>query len=147
MYCQFAPPYGVGDALYGAITRLTRSSEPWSNSWLPTAETSRPASLSASIVGLSFCDERLEHRRADQVTSGSEHRVRVVAPQLLDRARQHRGTRRRPRSVVLEPTVEVVRRQDLDVLWSSAVSGVDATISGLWSDERNGPELYRFVAL
>src|SRR5450756_134209 len=52
-YCQAAPPYGFVVASYGAITRLTRSRYPWSNSWLPTAETCKPDALRASIVGLS----------------------------------------------------------------------------------------------
>src|SRR5450759_3654339 len=52
-YFQVAPPYGLVVASYGAITRFTRSEYPWSNSWLPTAETCSPAALRASIVGLS----------------------------------------------------------------------------------------------
>ena len=71
-------------------------------------------------------DERLERRGTDQVTGGGEHRVRVLAAQLLDRTGQHRGTRLGAVGVVGDPAVEVVGAEDLDRPSSVGVAGVDA---------------------
>ena len=130
------PAEGLVVASYCAITRFTRSSYPWSNSWLPTDETSRPGLVERVDRRLVLRDERLERRGADQVTGGREHRVGVLAPQLLDRTGQHRGAGRRRGRVVLQI--------DRGSRWcpGSGCHGVrrlrrvlKPTISGLWSED------------
>ena len=116
MYCQFAPPYGLLTASYGCMTRSVRSSAPWSNSWLPAAETSRPASFRASIVGLSFwmndsnVEAPIRSPAAANTVSGFWPRSCLTAPASTAAPAVGR------RGVVLEPTVEVVGPQDLDRL-------------------------------
>ena len=112
-YSHAAPPSGLVTGSYGAITRFTRSSYPWSNSWLPTADTSSPASLSASMVGLSLRDERLERatprsgRRPRRTPcSGTASRSCSTAP-ASTAAPASMPTR-------LDAAVEVVDAEDLD---------------------------------
>ena len=54
MYSQLGPAVRVVVGVVGLHDPVDQVLVARSNSWLPTAETSRPASLSASRVGLSF---------------------------------------------------------------------------------------------
>ena len=111
----------VGDRSRVPSPGSTRSSYPWSNSWLPTEDTSRPASFSASIVGLSFgmndsnVDAPIRSPAAANTVSGFSR------TQLLHCAGHHPSTRRRPTmgSFAIRPWKSFVAR-----IWMSLVVGV-----------------------
>ena len=58
-----------------SITRPVRSSKPWSNSWLPTAEALSCRALRTSIGRLVLRHRGGEQRGADAVAGGQQHRV------------------------------------------------------------------------
>ena len=64
-----------------------------------------------SVVG----DERGEGRGADVVARRSEDRVRVLCGECAYRAREYRGARLAVAEVRLDPAVEVVQREHLDI--------------------------------
>ena len=138
MYSHSAPPNGLVTGSYGAITRLTRSSAPWSNSWLPAAETSRPASFSASIVGLSFwmndsnVEAPIRSPAAANTVLGFSARSSFTAPAIAPApAAAESG------SFAIRPWKSFVPR-----IWMSVVPDASGALipmtSGLWSEAENG---------
>ena len=106
---------GSSSASYGAITRLTRSSYPWSSSWLPTADTSRPASLSASMVGLSCWMNDSNVEAPIRSPAAANTVFGLLAAQSVDHAGQLGRAGLAPVGLSSMPAVEVVDAQDLDV--------------------------------
>ena len=98
-----------------SCTRSLRSSKPWSSSWLPTAETSRPASLSASMVGSSCWMNDSNVEAPIRSPAATNTVFGVLGAQLLDRAGRARPRRPALPVVVDQPAVEVVGGEDLDL--------------------------------
>ena len=105
-----------------------------SNSWLPTAEASRPSAFSTSMVGWSCWHRGGEHRGADEVTGADERGCRSAGArvsQLLDRA----GPLHR---VGVDAAVEVVDAERFSSTGAAAVATSSPTTTGSWSEARNG---------